>query len=186
MSLTKDELLTDCERSKRYHNARLRFYGTIHRWILLLIVLAGVLAISPWLGTHAAYFSGFTVALSLFSLVFNFIGMTHLHTSLYQRSAYLNGDIESRIEPKEQDLERWTREIHNIYADEPPIYRVLHQHCANQVLQSLHKKGTKEYEEDYVHIGFFRRLLMNWCLFNGYTPPKKKRSNEQLLPSPQP
>ena len=162
----RDDLLTDCERSKRYHSARLRFYESAHRWILLFIVVCGASSITTWTNIYAATLPAIAAAFGLVSLVFDLSGKARLHESLYQRFAFLNGRIESVSNPHQKDLDMWLREIHDIYADEPPIYRALHKYCYNQVLEALYEKDTKEYQRYFAPMKWYQHWLMNFIRFS--------------------
>ena len=163
--LHRDSLLNKCERSKRYHSARLRFYENAHRWTLFLIVISSALAV--WTEVYGSRIFAilslglFSLLLSLVSLVFDFNGKGRKHESLYQRFSSLNGDVETLSNPDQKNLDIWNRQIHDIYTDEPPVYSALNQHCYNQVLQSLYHKDTEEYKKYFSPLKFYQRWFMN-------------------------
>lgn len=164
----RDELLTTCERSKRYHGARLRFYETTHRWFIFAMVASSAGAIVKLVDDHVPWLPAVTAALGLFSLVFDLSGKARLHDSLYRRFANLNGRIESSANPEQSDISEWKSEIHSIYADEPPVYRALHQHCANQVLQALYEESEENeaiYDKYYLPLNWYHSWLMNFYSF---------------------
>jgi len=167
----RDDLLTDCERSKRYHSARLRFYETTNRWFIFAMVASSAGAIVQWGSASVPWLPAVTAALGLFSLVFDLSGKARLHDSLYRRCANLNGRIESSADSKQSDISEWRIAIHGIYGDEPPVYRILNQHCANQVLQSLYEdieENAAIYRKYYVPLNWYHRLLKNFLPFSNF------------------
>lgn len=179
----RDNLLTTCERSKRYHSARLRFYEATHRWFIFAIVASSAGAIVKLVDDHVPWLPAVTAALGLFSLVFDLSGKARLHDSLYRRYANLNGRIESFADPKQSDISEWRIEIHGIYADEPPVYRVLHQHCANQVLQALYQdieENATIYKKYYVPLNWYHRWLKNLLPFSNFRVTPLEKENKAV------
>jgi len=174
------ELLADCERSKRYHGARLRFYETTHRWFIFAIVVSNAGAIFQFVNEHGPWIPTATAVIGLFSLVFDLSGKARLHDSLYRRFASLNGRIESSANPEQSDISEWKIEIHGIYGDEPPVYRVLNQHCANQVLQALYEdieENAAIYKKYYVPLNWYHRLLKNFLPFSNFRVAPLEKEN---------
>ena len=176
---SRDDILTQCECSKRYHSARLRFYENAHRWTLLFIVISSVCAIfiSGFSegGGRIAALSLFSLILGLISLVFDFNGRARQHESLYQRFSSLNGDIEALSNPQQKDLDIWNRKIHDMFAVEPPVYRALNKHCRNEVVQTLYASDTKEYKDHFKPMKWRERKFMNFYHFPMITYDNKNQ-----------
>lgn len=177
----RDDLLTDCERSKRYHGARLRFYETTNRWFIFAMVASSAGAVVQWGNACVPWLPAITAVLGLFSLVFDLNGKARLHDTLYRRCANLNGRIEASANPKQSDISEWKIEIHGIYGDEPPVYRVLNQHCANQVLQALYEdieENAAIYKKYYVPLNWYHRWFKNLLPFSNFRVAPLEKENK--------
>ena len=166
-TMSRSDLLTDCERSVRYHQARARFFDTVHRWIQFLVfALATASAarfIESWLsGSSAELLWTLVSLLALFGLVFNPVGKHTLHKSLYHRFTVLHGNVLANPDADTKVLAEWTNEIHALYADEPPVYRALLAHCENQVATALGSdKGF------FVKLNWYHRWFRSLIPFQG-------------------
>ncbi|WP_424947879.1 hypothetical protein [Candidatus Spongiihabitans sp.] len=162
--LSRPDLLTDCERSVRYHQARARSFNTRYLLIQFIVfALAGanvVHLIEAWLPEWSAAFLWAAVSvLALCGLVFNPVEKHTLHKSLYHGFTVLHGKIMANPNADDKMLTEWTKEIHSLYADEPPVYRALLAHCDNQVAIAL---GADK--------GFFVKLKWHQLLFRNFWP----------------
>ncbi len=165
--LSRDDLLTDCERSMRYHQARARFFNTVHlliQFIVFAIASASVLRwVDSWFaGQDTLWLWAIISLLALSSLVYNPAKKYALHKSLYHGFTLLNGTILATPNADEATLAGWTKNIYALYADEPPVYRALHAHCANQIVIAL--GADKGY---FVDLSWYHRLLRNFVPFQG-------------------
>lgn len=167
------DMLTNCERSMRYHQERTRFYESLHRWILFLIFLMlPVAVLRPfefwqveawiWLPAVAAVLAGA-------SLVFDLAGKARRHESLYQRFTHIAGRIASESEPDADKIADWEYRIYKLYADEPPTYRALNALCHNQMAQAL---GSKK--EDFLILRWYHRFFRNLYPFQGTNFPNQQ------------
>ena len=177
-TLSRSDLLTDCERSVRYHQARARFFNTRHlliQFIIFALASANVAhLIDLWLPSWSvALMWAFVSLLALFSLVFNPAGKHALHKSLYQGFTMLHGKIMANPDADKKILAEWTKDIHTLYADEPPVYRALVAHCDNQVALAL---GADE--ESFVKLNWYHRWLRNLVPFQGTKFPNKEPSHQ--------
>ena len=164
-TLSRDDLLTDCERSMRYHQARARFFNTLHLFIQFIVFAIASASVSNLLNAVLADQSivwAVVSMLALFSLVGNPARKHALHQSLYRGFTILNGTILATPDADDETQARWARDIHALYADEPPVYRALLAHCDNQIAILLGAdKGF------FVDLRWYHRLFRNWIPFQG-------------------
>ena len=166
-TLTRDDLLTDCERSMRYHQARRRFFNSTHLGIQFLIFAFASVGVSNFIVNLSSDSHTWMLAiislLALASLVYRPAGKATLHASLYRSFTDLAGTIAATPDASESDRAEWTRRIHLLYGDEPPVYRALLAHCDNQVAIALNAVD-KGY---FVDLHWHHRLLRNFIPFQG-------------------
>ena len=166
-TLSRPDLLTDCERSVRYHQARAHFFDTLHRWIQFLVFALASASVAhlidSWVPDWGVTFLwAFVAVLALCSLVFNPAGKHTLHQSLYRGFTLLHGKVLANSNTDDEMLAEWTKEIHVLYADEPPAYRALLAHCDNQVAIALDAdKGF------FVKLSWYHRWFRNLIPFQG-------------------
>ena len=167
-TLTRDDLLTDCERSMRYHQARARFFNWGHLLIQFLVFAMASVGVSRLVTTLLAdqvLFGLLAIIslLALFSLVYNPAEKASLHKSLYRGFTMLNGTVAATPDADEATRAGWTKSIHALYAEEPPVYRALLAHCDNQVAIALNAVD-KGY---FVELRWYHRSLRNLVPFQG-------------------
>ena len=175
---SRDDLLTDCERSMRYHQARARFFNTLHlsiQFIVFAIASASVLRlIESYLAEQTIPLLWAVVSLlALISLVYNPVEKASIHKSLYRDFTMLAGEITATPDPDEATLSKWTKRIHALYADEPPVYRALLAHCDNQIAIALN--ADKGY---FVDLHWYHRLLRNLIPFQGTEFPNRNQASQ--------
>ena len=164
--LSCDNLLTDCERSMRYHQARRRFFNSTHLGIQFLIFAFASVGVSNLIVNLSSNAHTLTLIiiglLALASLVYGPAGKATLHASLYRGFTDLAGAISATPDASESDRVEWTRRIHLLYGDEPPVYRALNAHCNNQMVIVLDSD-----EGYFVDLHWHHRLLRNLIPFQG-------------------
>ena len=178
-TISPDNLLTQCERSMRYHQARTRYFNSMHlliQFIVFAIASASVFRlIESLLGEQTLL--GLWVAVSLLalcSLVYNPAEKASLHKSLYRSFTILAGEIVATPgDPDESTLSEWNKRIHALYAEEPPVYRALLAHCDNQVTIAL--GADKGY---FVDLLWYHRLLRNLIPFQGSAFMNRKQTSQ--------
>ncbi|MGR3912973.1 MAG: hypothetical protein OD918_00350, partial [Gammaproteobacteria bacterium] len=153
--------------SMRYHQARARFFSMVHSSILFAVfavsTTGAVLLLNALPGKLVGV--GVLTAISLLawlSLVWNPVEKAHLHKSLCRDFTMLTGKIHSNANPDEATRAEWTRDIHALYAQEPPVFRALHAHCANQIAIALNAESGY-----FVDLKLRHRLFRNLCPFQG-------------------
>lgn len=176
--LQRDNLLSDCERSMRYHEERERFFRKWH-----LIVQFVALGVSGF-GTYsfisnllsAEYHAWMMLAvflLTLFLVMFSPVDKAHLHSNLKRRFTDMAGRISAAPQPDAATVAAWTEHIHAIFADEPPVYGALEAHCDNQLAIALDnvKLGY------WVDLRWYHRLLRNFVPFQGSDFPFRNQTS---------
>lgn len=165
--LSYDDLLTDCDRSTRYHHERVAFCKTVYLSIQFIIfALSSVAVANVILSTFGEWIDKWLWAvislLALFSLVYNPAERQNIHERLYQSFMKLAGDICADPNPDEKTLIKWTKDMHVLYAQEPPVYGALLAQCDNKVTISLNAG-----EGYLVDLSLRHRLLRNIFKFQG-------------------
>ncbi len=176
--LSRQDLLTDCERSMRYHQARSRFLNTAHLFIQFLVFAfasAGVsnLILNSLTSEATRWLWALIAVLALFSLVYNPAEKSALHRSLYRGFTILAGTIAATTEADTTTLAGWTKTIHALYAEEPPVYRALLAHCDNQVAIAMNADPGY-----FVDLSWYHRLLRNLWAFQGTEFLNRNQANE--------
>ncbi len=175
--LSRDDLLTDCERSMRYHQARTQFFNSLHlliQFIVFAIASASVVRLAEsFLAEGQTLLWAVVSLLALFSLVYNPAAKSSLHKSLYRGFVMLAGEIVAAPDSDEAKLSEWTKRIHGLYAEEPPVYRALLAHCDNQVTIAL--DADKGY---FVDLRWHHRLLRNLIPFQGTEFPNRNQAHQ--------
>lgn len=176
---TRGDLLTDCERSMRYHQARARFFNWVHLLIQFFVFALASVGVSRLIGALLTdqtilWLLAAISLLALFSLVYNPAEKSSIHKSLYRGFAMLNGVVAALPDADEATLAEWTQRIHALYAEEPPVYRALLAHCDNQVSIALDAVG-KGY---FVDLRWHHRLFRNFVPFQGTDFPNRNQAHQ--------
>lgn len=148
---------------------------------MFLAAIAGSMAfcdiVVPGINFSTRWLSAVAALLVLMELVFDIQGARALYQNLYRRFAYFLGEITS-TPGKNKNLHRWNRYLHDLHADEPPVFRVLNDHVHNEVAIRFGK------EDETVHIGIFYRILKNVFPFSGYDQKKAKAKGDSVEKPP--
>ncbi|MDA8022432.1 MAG: hypothetical protein MPK05_05560 [Gammaproteobacteria bacterium] len=174
----RNQLLNDCERSARYHHARAGFYDAAHLRIQFFVFVVTAASASILFGrilseTLVGMLLLFAVSLlALFSVLWNPSGKAGHHKSLHRGFITLAGIINAAENPSKAQCEEWTRAVHALFAEEPPIYRALNAHCYNQLSIKLDvvKDGY------FVDLKWYHHLLRNLVHFQGGDFPIRRQS----------
>ena len=141
--LSRGDLLTDCERSMRYHLERERFLNWANSFLQFLVFavssLGGGALVLGLFSTETVSVAVMVLVglLALLILVWNPSRKASEHRALYQGFTRLHGVIYASEDPESVIHPEWTQQIHELYAQEPPVYRALHAQCANHVVIAL-------------------------------------------------
>lgn len=160
-------LLFAVRRSRRYHQARRRFFD---RWNTI------VNAISFVFGSAAIYsvlaladkplvtiLLAATVSLaSVFNFVFGTTRKARLHHDLARDFINLETRIGGVENPSHSDVTQWTARRHEIEADEPPVKEVLDILMHNKQALAQGTPEGKDKDERIYHVNFFQRALAQY------------------------
>lgn len=172
------DLISDCERSARYHSHRRAFFDTWHRWMMVGVLLSGsgvVVSLNSTFGWGSEITTGMALFTALVGAVDVVWGLTHKardHEVLFRRFF----DLAKRIRPHEADAEsfsEWRSNIMEIFADEPATYYALNAECHNAVVQSV---GAPR--EQMQKIGFWPRRLRNLVRYTAVRFPTYEQIGE--------
>jgi len=157
---TQDDLLTISEMSARYHAHRLRFVSRVHRAMMFVVALVGTAIAARISGEYYFWLGAITSVIVLLELVFDIQGARSLYQNLYRSFTLLSGEIASHPDADPETVQRWNMRLHELYADEPPVYRALNEHVRNEMAIRL--------GDDEKPLPWWPRLMKNWLTFPGY------------------
>ena len=163
----------------RYHQERSHFLHSSHLWIQFFVFALATASmahfIESWLSDSSVDFLWAIVSLlTLFSLVFNPAGKHVIHKSLYQGFTVLHGKIMANPGADDKMLAEWAKDIHALYAEEPPLYRALVAHCDNQVsLSANDDKG------DFAVLKWYELMLRNIFRFQSSEFPTYNQKRQK-------
>ena len=133
-------LLSDCDRSARYHTARRAFFDAWHRWMMVGVLISGSAAaasLNAGLGTAwATVLALIPAVVGAVSVVWNLTHTARDHELLARRFY----DLAKRIvvhEANAATVDRWRAEMLDLWGDEPATYHALNAECHNAVAQAI-------------------------------------------------
>ncbi len=183
LTIPAGDLLTDCERSMRYHSSWNLFYYRLHCCLMLLFFMSGSAVFAEfdaggnvWWGLSIYKWVGAATALiAALSVIIDLPGKRALHKSLYQRYAMLASDVVACDATERKQCERkWSAAIYNIYREEPPGFRAANEHAHNQMCIQLGNKS------ELIKMRWWHYCFMHWLPFNNSEFPYR---NPELRPS---
>ncbi len=158
----RDDILTKCEISSRYHNARLGFYDFWQKLFLFISISGGFFAFSQQIKFFLTYVLLIIAVAGVATLVFNTQARARKHEILREKFNTLAGEIAANLDYKKNNISNWIIQFHNLYNDQPaPYYKALDVHCHNEVVEALHHEGTKKYAENRYKIKWWQYYLKN-------------------------
>jgi len=141
-----------CLANAIYHEDRERFFATIHRLTMFVVVASGTAALSPYTHTYPLLFPAITTLAGLIDLVFDVSGKARLHAGLRKQIFNVLADADGS-----GDINASERRLTLIYADEPPSMYAVNAIAYNNAMASYGR--PRKY---FMKIGFFSRLFRNW------------------------
>ena len=162
MEKEAQKLKFNLDRSCRYHQRRRSFFDTLHKTVMLLVVVLGTSAYADVFG-QPAILSLFAAIIAGLDLVIGFSMRARDHELLFVRFMDLMAKAESISEPTKEDLEFWIEQRHLIEKDEPPHYQVLNLACYNEVVVA---RGLKY--EDTVPLSLWHRTWKHFFRFSDH------------------
>ena len=164
-------LLSDCDRSARYHTARRAFFDGWHRWMMVGVLISGSAAaasLNTGLGTAwATVLALIPAVVGAVSVVWNLTHKARDHELLARRFY----DLEKRIvvhEATAATVDRWRTEMLDIWGDEPAAYHALNAECHNAVAQAI---GAGEMQR----VRWWHHRLRHWVRFSPTSFPTYAR-----------
>lgn len=163
-----DDLLFHVHCSIKYHTRRRRFFENINSVALLVAFLfttatmsslldvpAGASGMVAFLRELPAVATSVLIGLSLVGRVGT---KANDHNDLKRRFIRLQQSMErGRVDVDEAEVGKWVQERLAIEADEPPINRVVHAQCYNEVVKSL--KTVQDADKRFVKIRWRHRAF---------------------------
>ena len=163
-----DALLFHVHCSIKYHARRRRFFENVNSVALfvaflfstatmssLLDVPAGASGVVAFLGELPAVATSILIGLTLVGRVG---AKANDHNDLKRRFIRLQQSMErNRADVNEAAVGKWVQERLAIEADEPPINRVVHAQCYNEVVKSL--KTLQDTDKRFVKIRWRHRAF---------------------------
>ena len=160
-----DDLLFHVDCSIRYHGRRRRFYENVQQTALFVGFMfasgsvVGILdAVSnPWVGHGIPIFGALFLGIAI-------VGRpgtkANDHNDLKRRFIDLQRSMElSRSSPTKEMVANWRAERLAIEADEPPVNRVAHALCYNELVRSKSEQEFPDQGRRFVVIKARHRLL---------------------------
>lgn len=157
-----DDLLFHVICSVKYHSRRRRFYENVSNVVLFLAFLYSTATISLFLDIFVVAYGNLPAIIISVLLGITLVGRVGTkandHNDLKRRFIRLQQSMElGRATMDETKIAGWREKRLQIEMDEPPINRVVHAQCYNEVVKSL--KDMSDTEKRYIKIGFRHRAF---------------------------
>ena len=164
-----DDLMFHVRCSVKYHAERRRFYENVNNLVLFLALVLNTATIASVLDLFGQKIdgSGMWIGLIPSVVVTVLIGLTLVgrvgtkandHNDLKRRFIRLQQQMEQHVALVDDEaLAAWKAERLDIEMDEPPINRVVHAKCYNEVVKSL--TTLSDVEKAYVKLEWKHRLF---------------------------
>lgn len=161
------KLLFAVRRSRRYHQARRRFFDRWNTITNAITFVFGSVAIYTVLALADKPIVTILLAAAVsLAAVLNFVFGTTRKARLYHDLARDFINLESRIlsveKPTHEDLKQWTARRHEIEAGEPPVKEVLDILMHNKQALAQEIPEGKTIEERIYHVNAFQRALAQY------------------------
>lgn len=166
MAHHREHVRFDTLRNALYHTARRRFFERWNRNFNFAVVMLGTAVVADLTEFAAipALWSGAAVAvIGTLQLVLDFGGQAREHQTLQREYYHLLADIESVIEPTDQQCAEWYSAMLRITANESPIYRVIDSEAHNDAIDAMDFFDQGE----RLIVPFWCKPFGSLCTFNG-------------------
>lgn len=161
----------DVLRNALLHTMRQRWFDSLHRWLMFLIVLSGTAGVAT-LSANLVGPAVFAAATSLFAtldLVLDLRAKARLHDDLRRRYYHLMAEIAAVPAADTATVAGWRAEMLRLTAEEPDLYRVIDCLAYNGALRSLGRDPGH-----LLVIPWWRRQLGHLWTFPGFDPPQRR------------
>lgn len=165
-----ENLLIDCDRCIRYHQARGDFLNKCHKWMMVAVIFSSTSAVAA-LSQNYELLATFIVLLpGLFGAIEIVWGLTDLvrrHESLVRRFHEVVSEININDATLESYL-NWDSKVKIVYSEEPlSVYHALNAVCGNAAYQAAGRDRDK-----FQTYNSWQYHLRNWVKFNGNDFPR--------------
>jgi hypothetical protein len=161
-----DGLRFSIEKSLRYHQRRRAFFETVHRILMLMVIILGSAAATSIFGTSSTLLALMTALVGAFDLVWAPGSKARDHLVLHQRFSALTTEILRTPNPSPRQIVEWSAKRVEIETDEPPIYWALERDCYNEV---CHAWGRDQNPNALNKLSHLERWFMNFYRFDQAT-----------------
>ena len=130
----------DVLRNALYHTARRRFFERWNRIFNFLVVMLGtavVADLTEFAAIPALYSGGAVAVIGTLQLVLDFGGQAREHQTRQREYYHLLADIESVLDPTDQQCAEWYSAMLRITANESPTYRVIDSEAHNDAIDAM-------------------------------------------------
>lgn len=159
-----EDLMFHVRCSVKYHAERRRFYENVNNFVLFLALVLNTATIASLLDFFSNAWLGFIPSIAVMvliglSLVGRVSSKANDHNDLKRRFIRLQQQMERHAASSMDDgkLASWRAERLDIEMDEPPINRVVHAKCYNEVVKSV--TTLSDAQKAYVKLRWKHRLF---------------------------
>ena len=157
-----DELMFHVRCSVKYHAERRRFYENVNNIVLFAALVLNTATMGSLLDLFDQSWLAFIPAIAVMvliglSLVGRVSSKANDHNDLKRRFIRLQQQMEQHKGPVDVELASWKSQRLDIEMDEPPINRVVHAKCYNEVVKSL--TTLSDEHKAYVRLRWKHRLF---------------------------
>jgi hypothetical protein len=146
-----DGFRVDCLMNARYHSAREAFLDSVHRWLMLGIIIFGSAVVLDLFGYIAPekiggfikmLFAALPVIFGTLDLTFDLSNRARAHGNMKRRYCELLADVAEHT----KSVEQADATMHRCSADEEPAYHALLATAWNAAQEMVHGDHAKHYE----------------------------------------
>lgn len=177
IQLEAKDFLHDCDRSARYHMARMAYFDFWNKVILVSVIFINSSAVVLFVADidklgSSGLISGLMLIpafLVSISVVLNLNNKARDHQFLarqfYEMAASIDVD-----KANQENVQIWYKAIIKLYATEPAaVYHALNAECSNAASQAL---GYGK--EKFQRVVWWQYMFRNWCRFSAEDFPRIK------------
>jgi hypothetical protein len=160
--------------SMRYHQARRAWWTGLNRMSSIAAALAGSAAVITVWGSGSpywAYVAAISGAFAALNAALGFTDRAREHASLYDKFSSIAARIATEAAQDDASARRYTAEVLQLEASEPPSIHTLNVICHNQECEA---RGHEP--DDQFHIYFVNRIFKSWFTVIDRFPRRSKET----------
>lgn len=165
------EIEFDVLRNAQLHTMRQRWFDSLHRWLMFLIVISGTAGIAApaanLMGPVA--FSAATALLATLDLVLDLRTKGRLHDDLRRRYYLLLAEIKAVPNSDAVQAAAWEAQIFRLTAEEPDLYRAVDCMAYNATMRTLGRDPR-----NMLVIPWWRRLFAHLHTCPNFDPETRR------------